>query len=313
MKQKESGVFFIDILGFSALTKGQIKDISKKDFQAWGLKKTEYDLSFLSAKIVLEFRSVLKELKKKYPAINIGQLSDCAFIWSDDIVLLMQAVHFMMWTMIGKKGILCRGGLSYGNIVEIDDIDYELGVFIVGDAATNAVKNEGRLKGPRVTIDLTIIYKIQEFFEKSSLVMRLFHFLFHDIESIIDMNQVDEYRWYLFDDDMITDSTIGVLNSKNRIKLTKQRLKLANVLRFHPRMRWNSLSEDGRIQLKAGIRSLTKNELLDILHNFEMMCDIPALPRTKKRLLLFNTHIEKDTYYTKEQEDEWKARLEDLD
>ena len=84
MKQKESGVFFIDILGFSALTKGQIKDISKKDFQAWGLKKTEYDLNFLSAKIILEFRSVLKRLKEKYPAINIGQLSDCAFIWSDD-------------------------------------------------------------------------------------------------------------------------------------------------------------------------------------------------------------------------------------
>ena len=39
MKQKESGVFFIDILGFSALTKGQIKDISKKDFQGMGTEK----------------------------------------------------------------------------------------------------------------------------------------------------------------------------------------------------------------------------------------------------------------------------------
>lgn len=313
MKQKESGVFFIDILGFSALTKGQIKDISKKDFQAWGLKKTEYDLNFLSAKIILEFRSVLKRLKEKYPAINIGQLSDCAFIWSDDIVLLIQAVHFMMWTMISEKGILCRGGLSYGNIVEIDDVDYELGAFIVGNPATNAVKNEGRLKGPRVTMDLTITDKIQESFKKDSLVMQLSHDLFHNIESMIDMNQVDEYRWYLFDDDVITSSSIGIIDLNTRIQLTKQRLKLANVLRFHPRMRWNSLSEDGFIQLKAGIKALTKNELLDILHYFEMMYVIPVFPRTKKHLLLFNDHIEKDTYYTKEQENEWKAGLEYLD
>ena len=312
MKQKESGVFFIDILGFSALTKGQIKDISKKDFQAWGLKKTEYDLNFLSAKIILEFRSVLKRLKEKYPAINIGQLSDCAFIWSDDIVLLIQAVHFMMWTMIGEKGILCRGGLSYGNIVEIDDVDYELGAFIVGNPATNAVKNEGRLKGPRVTMDLTITDKIYESFKKDSLVMQLSNDLFHDIDSVIDMNQVDEYRWYLFGDDVIT-SSIGIIDLNTRIQLTKQRLKLANVLRFHPRMRWNSLSEDGRIQLKAGIKALTENELLDILHYFEMIYVMPASPRTKKRLLLFNARIEKDTYYTKEQENEWEARLEDLD
>lgn len=311
MKQKESGVFFIDILGFSALTKGQIKDISKKDFQAWGLKKTEYDLNFLSAKIILEFRSVLKRLKEKYPAINIGQLSDCAFIWSDDIVLLIQAVHFMMWTMIGEKGILCRGGLSYGNIVEIDDVDYELGAFIVGNPATNAVKNEGRLKGPRVTMDLTITDKIYESFKKDSLVMQLSNDLFHDIESVIDMNQVDEYRWYLFGDDVIT-SSIGIIDLNTRIQLTKQRLKLANVLRFHPRMRWNSLSEDGRIQLKAGIKSLTKNELLDILHYFEMD-DIYNLSRIEKSLSLFNVRVDKCKYFTKKQYNEWLAGFEDLD
>jgi hypothetical protein len=312
MKQKESGVFFIDILGFSALTKGQIKDISKKDFQAWGLKKTEYDLNFLSAKIILEFRSVLKRLKEKYPAINIGQLSDCAFIWSDDIVLLIQAVHFMMWTMIGEKGVLCRGGLSYGNIVEIDDVDYELGAFIVGNPATNAVKNEGRLKGPRVTMDLTITDKIQESFRKDSLVMQLSHDLFHNIESMIDMNQVDEYRWYLFDDDIITSSSIGIIDLNTRIQLTKQRLKLANVLQFHPRMRWNTLSEDGRIQLKAGIKSLTKNKLLDIFHYFKRN-DIYNVSRTKKHLSLFNLRVDKNKYFTKKQYNEWSAGLEDLD
>ena len=312
MKQKESGVFFIDILGFSALTKGQIKDISKKDFQAWGLKKTEYDLNFLSAKIILEFRSVLKRLKEKYPAINIGQLSDCAFIWSDDIVLLIQAVHFMMWTMIGEKGVLCRGGLSYGNIVEIDDVDYELGAFIVGNPATNAVKNEGRLKGPRVTMDLTITDKIQESFKKDSLVMQLSHDLFHNIESMIDMNQVDEYRWYLFDDDIITSSSIGIIDLNTRIQLTKQRLKLANVLQFHPRMRWNTLSEDGRIQLKAGIKSLTKNKLLDIFHYFKRN-DIYNVSRTKKHLSLFNLRVDKNKYFTKKQYNEWSAGLEDLD
>ena len=214
--------------------------------------------------------------------------------------------------MIGEKGVLCRGGLSYGNIVEIDDVDYELGAFIVGNPATNAVKNEGRLKGPRVTMDLTITDKIQESFRKDSLVMQLSHDLFHNIESMIDMNQVDEYRWYLFDDDIITSSSIGIIDLNTRIQLTKQRLKLANVLQFHPRMRWNTLSEDGRIQLKAGIKSLTKNKLLDIFHYFKRN-DIYNVSRTKKHLSLFNLRVDKNKYFTKKQYNEWSAGLEDLD
>ena len=312
MKQKKSGVFFIDILGFSALTKGQIKNILEEDFQAWELKEVEYDSSFLSAKIILEFRSTLQQLKEKYPAIDIGQLSDCAFIWSDDIVLLMQAVHFMMWTMIGKKGILCRGGVSYGDIVEISNVDYKSGAFIVGNAVTNAVKNEGRLKGPRVPMDLTVSDMIQKSFKRDSFVMYLSQDLFHNIESMIDMNQVDEYRWYLYDDDMITDSSVGMPSLNTKIRLTKQRLKLANVLKSHPRMRWNSLSEDGRIQLKAGVKSLTENGLLDILHNFEMN-DIYNFPRTMKNLLSFDASVDNDTYYTTAQRNEWLARLENLD
>ena len=141
--------------------------------------------------------------------------------------------------------------------------------------------------------------------------MQLSNDLFHDIESVIDMNQVDGYRWYLFGDDVITSS--GIIDLNTRIQLTKQRLKLANVLRFHPRMRWNSLSEDGRIQLKAGIKALTENELLDILHYFEMKYVMPAFPRTKKRLSLFNVRVDKCKYFTKKQYNEWLAGLEDLD
>lgn len=312
MKQTKSGVFFIDILGFSALTKGLIKDITADDYKAWGLKPAQHNHAFLSAKIILEFRSVLKQLKKKYPKIKIGQLSDCAFIWSEDIVLLMQSVHFMMWTMIEKKGILCRGGVSYGDIVEIKDVDYNLGAFIVGSAATNAVKNEGRLKGPRVTMDLSITDQINKAFKQYSTANLMAHDLFHPIESMIDMSIVDEYRWYLCDGDMIAKSPVGMLDFKTRVALTEQRLRLMNVVRFHPRMGWNSRSEEGRVQLKAAVKSFSENRLLGVLHNYEMD-DVHDVPRTSSRLNKFNNRIAQDRYYPVESYDEWKAALEDLD
>lgn len=37
IRRYNGAVFFVDILGFSALTKGQIKDITVSDFEAWGL------------------------------------------------------------------------------------------------------------------------------------------------------------------------------------------------------------------------------------------------------------------------------------
>lgn len=309
MKQSKSGVFFIDILGFSALTKGLIKGITEDDYRAWGLRASQFNHSFLSAKIILEFRSVLKLLKTKYPKIKIGQLSDCAFIWSKDIVLLMQAVHFMMWTMVDKKGILCRGGMSYGDIVEIDKVDHKLGAFIVGDAATNAVKNEGQLKGPRVTMDLSVTDVLQQKMRRDSVAMLIAHDLFHNIESMIDMSQVDEYRWYLCDDDIIASSTI--LGKKEKIELTKRRLKLANVLRFHPRMGWNTRGQEGLLQLKAGVKSLTENGLFGILHNFETR-EVGETPRLEKYLHNLNKSVEGDRYYTREQENEWKANLLNL-
>lgn len=311
MKQSKSGVFFIDILGFSALTKGQIKGIKKEDYRAWGLKASQFNHSFLSAKIILEFRSVLKLLKKKYHKIKIGQLSDCAFVWSDDIVLLMQAVHFMMWTMVGQKGILCRGGVSYGDIIEIDRVDHKLGAFIVGNAATNAVKNEGRLKGPRITMDLSVMDILQQQMCEVSAAMLMAHDLFHNIESMIDMNQVDEYRWYLCDDDIIASTAMGMLDKGRKIELTKQRLKLANVLRFHPRMGWNARSEEGLLQLKAGVKSLTENGLLGILHNFEIG-ELDETPQSEKYLQDSYKRVVNDRYYTVHQKNEWKANLLDM-
>ena len=308
MKQSKSGVFFIDILGFSALTKGQIKGIKKEDYRAWGLKASQFNNSFLSAKIILEFRSVLKLLKKKYHKIKIGQLSDCAFIWSENIVLLMQAVHFMMWTMVGQKGILCRGGVSYGDIIEIDRVNHNLGAFIVGNAATNAVKNEGRLKGPRITMDLSVTDILQQQMCEVSAAMLMAHDLFHNIESMIDMSQVDEYRWYLCDDDIIASTAMGMLDKGRIIELTKQRLKLANVLRFHPRMGWNARSEEGFLQLKAGVKSLTENRLLGILHNFEIG-ELDETPRSEKYLQDSDKRVVNDRYYTVHQKNEWKANL----
>lgn len=41
MRLTNAEVFFVDILGFSALTKGQVLGIKPQDFEAWGLTDTD--------------------------------------------------------------------------------------------------------------------------------------------------------------------------------------------------------------------------------------------------------------------------------
>lgn len=311
MQSYEGAVFFVDILGFSALTKGQVKGITDEDYAAWDVSNTiGQPHSFMAATILVEFRDVLHQLKKRYPGVQIGQLSDCAFIWSDDIPLLIQSLHFVMWTMIQQKGILCRGGVAYGEIVEVDNVDYNLGAFIVGDAVTKAVKNEGRLKGPRVTMDESFPDVLWHSLGKSAINVQFAHDIFYPNKSEIDFSVVDEYRWYLCDDSLVSNTSI--LSFKDQIELTKRRLHLANTLRFHPRMGWNSRGTEGLIHLMAGEKSLSANRLLGVLHNFETD-NVNAGERKQSRLESANNRIDADNYYSVADEAEWKSHLEDLD
>lgn len=311
MRSYEGAVFFVDILGFSALTKGQVKGITDDDYAAWDVPTTiGQPHSFLAATIIVEFRDVLHQLKNRYPKVHVGQLSDCAFIWSDDVMLLIQSLHFVMWTMIQQKGILCRGGVAYGEIIEVPNVDYSLGAFIVGDAVTRAAKNEGRLKGPRVSMDESFPDVLWQSLGRSSICVQFAHDIFHPNKSEIDMSVVDEYRWYLCEDSLVPNTSI--LSFKEQIELTKKRLHLANTLRFHPRMGWNSRGAEGLVHLMAGEKSLSANRLLGILHNFETY-NVNEGERKQSRLESANNRIDTDTYYSLADEAKWERHLEDLD
>lgn len=311
IRRYNGAVFFVDILGFSALTKGQIKDITVSDFEAWGLNSgDEQNNSCLAATILVEFRDVLHQLRTRYPNIHVAQLSDCAFIWSDDVILLMQSLHFVMWTMIEQKAILCRGGVAFGEIVEVEKADNNIGAFIVGDAVTRAVKNEGRLKGPRVTMDENFPQALWHPLHSSVVTIQLASDIFHPNESEIDLSVVDEYRWYLCDDTLVPRTSL--LAFEDMIELTKNRLRLANVLRFHPRMGWNSRGEEGLLQLKAGEKTLSANMLLEVLHNFETD-NVNERERKLSRLEAANKRIIEELYYSADQKQEWEANVDGLD
>lgn len=91
-------VFYVDILGFTALTQDKIQ-LTEDDFNIWQVSKhfqTSGNQEF-AANILIIFREILTNCKNKYPKVNFTQLSDCAFVWSEN-----------MKDVILSCGIVCR-------------------------------------------------------------------------------------------------------------------------------------------------------------------------------------------------------------
>ena len=313
MNSYEGAVFFVDILGFSALTKGQVQNITQKDYGAWGVDyNLEHPYSFLAATILVEFRDVLQQLKQKLPSLHIAQISDCAFIWCEDMTEFLKGVHLFMWTAVKDKGILCRGGISYGEIVEVENVDYALGAFVVGDAVTRAAKNEGRLKGPRITMDENFPHDVWTHAKNAHCIEYISHDLFNELQSEINMEKADEYRWYLCDADFIANQK-NPPTYKDCVELTKKRLEIANVLKYHPRMGWNSRGEEGLTHLSAGEFSISRNSLLHVLHRFETQIVLNDDNRSIGNVEKANVRVKNDLYFSTEQEEEWRQSLADCD
>jgi len=257
-------VFFIDILGMSALTNGKI-GLKKEDFIPWlGNEKKRYSNQFLGAAILAEFRRILMELDYKYKNVTITQLSDCAFIWSQNIAdVIVFASQFMH--LATNNGILCRGGISYGEIIETSQ-SHKLGRFIVGDAVTSAAKLESKSKGCRILINQNVPHTL---WEQDKNMSDKIHQMFLPFINPVDYSVFDEFKWYLtpaLELDNLID--IKLLSFEEKVKLTKQRLCLGNLVRCSPKFNWNSKSSEGLQQLIPSINFLTENNLLEILHNF---------------------------------------------
>ncbi len=264
LNKYQGTVFFVDILGIGALTKNQIK-LESSDFDLWlNHHNLEHNNQYLAAALLAEFREILIELQNEFENVKFSQLSDCAFIWSEsttDVIIVAQ--NFM--TRAIKRGILCRGGMSFGEIIETQK-DHRIGRFIVGEAVTNAVKLESTSKGARVLIDENLPNQFWR--EHESFAQKLSP-IFSEFTNPLDFNIYDEFKWYLIPHLGLEIGNLETLSKDEKLNYTKERLKLASEVRVSPKFNWNTKSKEGLVQMNATMNILTENNLLGLSHNFD--------------------------------------------
>lgn len=260
----KGAVFFVDILGFGALTQNKI-NLKDEDFSVWlDQYSLSYDNQNLAASILARFREILIKLDKINLSVTISQLSDCAFIWSENVKDVIIVANNIMSECI-NNGILCRGGLSYGEIIETSQ-SHELGRFILGNAVTDAVRLESIAKGCRIMITKDFphsLYSVNQNFSKN------IHPLFQPFINPLDFETYDEFKWY-FVPFMKEDFTFTLIEQKERIKHTNNRLKLANKIRLDPKFSWNASNPQGKVHLKSSLNFLseTNDNIFRVSHNF---------------------------------------------
>lgn len=274
-------VFFVDLLGIGALTQNKI-DLEENDFIGWeqNFPFQEKNNQFLAAVLLTQFRQILMDIKTRFEKldkdINVTQLSDCAFIWGESLETIMIFANNFMCEAI-RKGIFCRGGLSYGQIIETAQEHENLGRFIVGNAVTNAARAESIAKGCRINCDISFA---EEFVSmKPFFYNKYYPRLVNPSYNYNDFSIYDEFRWYYFPDMDFKDKNgyYEYLKLEDKIKLTKERLKLARRLSLDNRFNWNAKSKEGRIHLYGSITFLLENEsdiqpenrLLNIQHTLK--------------------------------------------
>jgi hypothetical protein len=170
-------------------------------------------------------------------------------------------------TELVKNGLLCRAGLACGEIIETSENEnHNLGKFIVGEAVTKAVKLESLSKGVRILIDEDLPHAL---YEQNSAFSRQIMPLFQPFTNKIDYTTYDEFKWYLIPNLNISTDLLS-LKATDKIFFTKERLKLASLLRFSPKFNWNVLTKQGFVHIKASIDFLTAydTEIFKIWHDF---------------------------------------------
>jgi hypothetical protein len=262
IKKYDGAVFYVDILGMSALTNNQLS-LTDQDYSHWLDKyKKDYTNQYLASAILTEFRQILMALYDEFKPVTIAQLSDCAFAWSKNIRdVVLFASNFMHRSIY--SGLLCRAGMAFGEIIETNQ-KHKLR-FIVGKAVTDAANLEKIAKGARVLITENFAHSLWEFdreFSKYTLP------LFQPFTNPLDYSVYDEFKWYLCPALHRDVNNLNVLKFQEKLHLTKQRLKIANQIRCSPVFNWNTRSPSGLGQLKASISFISENYLLGISHNF---------------------------------------------
>lgn len=290
IRKYDGAVFFVDLLGMSALTNNLIP-LEHEDYDCWlSQYKLEFTNQFLAASLLADFRKILIDLNDKFDSVTVSQLSDCAFVWSKNVTDIVVFSSQFMASAI-SAGLLCRGGLTYGEIIETNQ-NHELGRFIVGKAVTDAAKLEGIAKGSRVLIDADIPNNLNKLDPDFAVRTRP---LFVPFTNPLDYTKYDEFKWYLCPNLSHEVGNLDLLTFEEKRTLTKQRLKLANKVRCSPKFGWNSKSKEGLIQVKATINFIAENKLLDVYHTFAWE-DIVS-KRDEKAVGAVNRLIDDDQEY----------------
>jgi hypothetical protein len=245
VKQYKGAVFFVDMLGINALTQKKVS-LTDMDYKARGILKTlGKNEQVFCAKLLMKFRACLGEAKRHHQRVKVAQLSDCAFVWSKDVSAVVQAAQDLMWSF-ARSGLLCRGGISYGEIVEPDKVATSLGHFVLGAAATDAVDHEKKGKGFRVFANEEIV--------KRATVKDIDLRAFGQLKNPLDGSVVQEFRWYFQGTPASRDVDV-----KTKIKSV---LEVTSLLRHSALFNWNASSGLGLQQLNCSIDSLASAVVL---------------------------------------------------
>ncbi|WP_426234811.1 hypothetical protein [Pseudomonas sp. TWP3-2] len=245
MKQYQGAVFFVDMLGVGALTQNLIP-LDEQDFNAWRMETSPLpSANLFCGRLLTEFRSCLAKVKGSHRQVKIAQLSDCAYMWSDNVLDVLEAARTFMWGSV-SAGLLSRGGLSYGEIVEPDKINRAIGQFVLGGAVTRAVGLEKAGKGCRVFIDDGILEHLLNLpgspFKNGAV---------KSLKNPLDGSVVKEFCWY----------ATGGKTADWKVEQhegAKQILRLVTLLQYSPRFFWNEANFHGRIQLACSIDSISE-------------------------------------------------------
>jgi len=244
MKQYQGAVFFVDMLGVGALTQNQVA-LGKTDFKAWGMTPSPPpSANLFCGPLLSAFRACLAAVGTSHKQVKIAQLSDCAYIWSESVHAVLEAARAFMWRSV-DAGLLSRGGISFGEIVEPNKINRAIGQFILGGSVTRAVGLEKAGKGCRVFVDDVIYQQIKQFDPT--------HYrdgAFLSLKNPLDGKIVREFCWYA------TGGSETDWSKQQHVAATKLITTLTK-LQFSPRFNWNAANQHGRIQLACSIDSIS--------------------------------------------------------
>lgn len=271
MKQYDGAVLFIDMLGIGALTRGQVK-LDDIDFDAWGLSASDRQHQLFAAKLLQQFRQCLVKVQASFETtLRVAQLSDCAFLWSANAAVVVNAARDLMWR-VTRVGLLCRAGLAYGQIVEPEKVNRSMGAFVLGDAVTKAVGLEQSGKGCRVFCDTEIA--------RSILKSHHFkHLPFHGLRNPLDGSVTDEFRWYLLPDPIQKRNYL----EPQRLASALAQAEVLAVLRYGPRLNWNCSSSAGHVQIACSVEAVSAGLTLFFPHeDFEYTAEHVMLTKTAR-------------------------------